>query len=62
MLKAMPERNLCSQGNGDITLPIPQWSKDVKRILCSDKLPERVRLVCFALGARPVCPAKDKKF
>ena len=25
-------------------------------------LPERIRLVCFALGARPVRPAKDKKF
>ena len=36
--------------------------EDLKRIFCSDKLPERVRLVCFALGARPVCPAKEKKF
>ena len=40
----------------------PTIVEDVKRILCSDKLPERVRLVCFDLGARPVCPAKDKKF
>ena len=36
----------------------PTIVEDVKRILCSDKLPERVRLVCFALGLAQFVPQK----